>query len=238
VVELNPVGGLAFDSVYQATTPSMKPAKGFEFSDSKQSAGIQSVAIHGKYIVISLTKAPTGTGKRIRYAYTSKGQANSAAENSARGNVRDNDSALGYYTHEPLYNWLVHFDKPVTAASIVWGCMDSAYAGFDDSATAHEQDSCGILKGTGIGRRSHGGVSAGTPSAFTVVGNIGGELRVGVKAAGNYQVSVRTLDGRVKAAFDGQGEREFAWKPPAPGLYVVRLRTAGRTFSRPAVILP
>jgi hypothetical protein len=101
--------------VLDTTLVSQKNNYGFEYFDESNSASITSVQIlSSDTILIKLNTIPTGQNKRIRYAYTATKSVIPGAKNigSAGGNVRDSDSAPSLYWNT-LYNWLVHFDKPI-----------------------------------------------------------------------------------------------------------------------------
>ncbi len=88
---------------------------GFEYGDMGIVAppSIKSVALAGPdTVVITLTKEPTGTDKRIRYAFGAAAGSLAGPKTGPRGNLRDSDkppSRTGF----PLYNWCVHFDEAV-----------------------------------------------------------------------------------------------------------------------------
>lgn len=111
-----PVPPLTFDTflVYQ------KQNMGFEYFDENNSATITSVAITGPdTVTITLSNAPTGQDKRLRYAYT--GVANSwtgrTMWGAARGNLRDSDMTMAIHSGAPmgnyLHNWALTFDEPI-----------------------------------------------------------------------------------------------------------------------------
>ncbi|MBX3191603.1 MAG: hypothetical protein KF819_31715 [Labilithrix sp.] len=86
---------------------------GFEYTDASDSPpAIARVALDGPDAVkITLTSAPAGPEKRLRYAFTQRGGC-VAGRPPARGNLRDSDdtpSQNGY----ALPNWSVHFDEPI-----------------------------------------------------------------------------------------------------------------------------
>jgi hypothetical protein len=113
-----PTSPLVLDTVRVAA----KAGMGFQYTNSSASPPtVQLVkVIRPDTVEITLSAIPTGTGERLRYAYS--GTANSPAgtgctpstlcEGSARGNLRDNDSEVSA-TGNSLYNWAVHFDKPI-----------------------------------------------------------------------------------------------------------------------------
>jgi hypothetical protein len=116
-----PVPPLAFDTnlVYQ------KQNMGFEYFDENNSATITNVAITGPdTVTITLSNAPTGQDKRLRYAYT--GVANSwtgrTMWGAARGNLRDSDMTMAIHSGAPmgnyLHNWALTFDEPVEQAFV------------------------------------------------------------------------------------------------------------------------
>ena len=51
-------------------------------------------------------------GQRLRYAYTGIQFQPGGPTTGPRGNLRDSDSETSTW-EDPLYNWCVHFDKPI-----------------------------------------------------------------------------------------------------------------------------
>ena len=89
---------------------------GFEYYDDAVSSDIDSVSVDGDDVIrITLDNTPTGADQRLRYAYTGTPGALPGAQQSgsARGNIRDSDDTESLYGND-LYNWLVHFDEPIT----------------------------------------------------------------------------------------------------------------------------
>jgi hypothetical protein len=89
-------------------------AFGFAFTDtSGASPTITSVELVDEDTVsITLSAAPTGGNKRLRYAMTGNVGAAAGPTTGARGNLRDSDatpSLAGY----ALFNWCVHFEQAV-----------------------------------------------------------------------------------------------------------------------------
>jgi hypothetical protein len=86
---------------------------GFEFAETGANPTIKTVAVTAPdTVTITLSAEPTGTNKRIRYAFTGVGGALAGPKTGARGNLRDSDmtpSRNGY----PLRNWCVHFNEAV-----------------------------------------------------------------------------------------------------------------------------
>ena len=97
-----PAGPLVVDT----SAVSARTNLGFELADGTASPPtITDVAITDPDTVrIRLSRAPTGTDPRLRYAFTAPGGPGQAG--LAAGNLRDSDAALP--------NWLVHFDRPLT----------------------------------------------------------------------------------------------------------------------------
>jgi hypothetical protein len=87
---------------------------GFEFSDgSPTPPAIVSVTITGPDTVeIVLSAEPTGAVERLRYAYRGIPGNPGGPTTGPRGNLRDSDNTPSLYGYS-LYNWCVHFDKPV-----------------------------------------------------------------------------------------------------------------------------
>jgi hypothetical protein len=87
---------------------------GFEFSDSSGAPpSISSVQITGPTTVtVTLSAVPSGANQRLRYAYTGVPGNSGGPTTGPRGNLRDSDAEASLYGNT-LYNWCVHFDKPV-----------------------------------------------------------------------------------------------------------------------------
>lgn len=87
---------------------------GFEFADGTASPPtISAVELAGPDTVkITLSRAPTGSDKRLRYAFTATPLTCPGAELGPRGNLRDSDDTPSNYGYE-LFNWGVTFDEPV-----------------------------------------------------------------------------------------------------------------------------
>jgi hypothetical protein len=85
---------------------------GFEWHDGSGAAPtITAVRITGPDTVqVTLSSAPTGPDRRLRYAYTFRGCA--GPRSLARGNLRDSDPTRGPNAYD-LFNWAVHFDVSV-----------------------------------------------------------------------------------------------------------------------------
>lgn len=61
---------------------------------------------------ITLSAAPTGANRRLRYAFTGTAGAKGGATTGPRGNLRDSDPTVSRHGY-PLYNWCIHFDEPL-----------------------------------------------------------------------------------------------------------------------------
>ena len=61
---------------------------------------------------LRLSKIPTASNKRLRYGATADLYSTGGPTTGPRGCLRDSDPTPSLYGH-PLYNWCVHFDKPV-----------------------------------------------------------------------------------------------------------------------------
>ena len=64
-------------------------------------------------VQITLSAEPTGANQRLRYAYTGQLGAPGGPTTGPRGNLHDSDPEVTP-VEEPLYNWCVHFDKPIS----------------------------------------------------------------------------------------------------------------------------
>ena len=94
------------------TTLVTDPGKnGFEWrDDGPTTPTIVSVAVAGPdTVTVTLSAAPTGANKRLRYAYTGTPGALGGPTTGPRGNLRDSD-ATSSRDGFALYNWAVHFD--------------------------------------------------------------------------------------------------------------------------------
>ena len=115
-----PVAPLQFDTVKVMSTAKY----GFEYYDATNSATITNVAIgsNGTSVIVTLSNTPTGSNKKIAYAYSSSlpgglgGGRN--VTGSPKGNLRDSDTTPALYTTglptnfgTELNNWCVHFIK-------------------------------------------------------------------------------------------------------------------------------
>jgi hypothetical protein len=87
---------------------------GFEYVDgSGAPPAIASVTLTAPdTVTITLESEPTGTAERLRYAFTGVGGQGAGPTTGPRGNLRDSDATVSPHGY-PLYNWCVHFDKPV-----------------------------------------------------------------------------------------------------------------------------
>ncbi len=68
-------------------------------------------------VQVTLDQIPNGTNQRFQYAYRAANVLPGAfISTSARGNLRDSDNTPSQYGN-PLYNWAVHFDEPITTVA-------------------------------------------------------------------------------------------------------------------------
>jgi hypothetical protein len=87
---------------------------GFTFADGTSTPpAIASVELVGPDTVrLILSAEPAGSNERLRYAFSGVPGSWGGPETGPRGNLRDSDPEPSLYGN-PLYNWCVHFDKPV-----------------------------------------------------------------------------------------------------------------------------
>jgi lysophospholipase L1-like esterase len=107
---LVPAPPLVFDTSRAANTGNM----GFEYVDDGPSTPtITAVAITATdTVTVSLSAEPTGTNRRLRYAYTGTKGALAGLQTGAHGNLRDSDSTPSRNGYA-LFDWCVHFDEAV-----------------------------------------------------------------------------------------------------------------------------
>ena len=86
---------------------------GFEYWDETPSPPvITSVEPGWDTVQITLSAEPTGTNQFLRYAYTGVPGSPGGPFTGPRGNLHDSDDERSP-ADEPLYNWCVHFSKPI-----------------------------------------------------------------------------------------------------------------------------
>ena len=98
-----------------------KPFYGFIYRDSTMSASITNVVVTAPdTVTVTLSAAPTGADKVLRYAFESQtaDRRCPGPEKGARGNIRDSDPTLAYHTDAAgkpyeLFNWSVAFEMAV-----------------------------------------------------------------------------------------------------------------------------
>jgi hypothetical protein len=100
--------------VLDTTLVSDPGAYGFEYiDDSGAPPAIAAVALASdETLAITLQSVPSGSNQRLRYAFTGIPGALAGATTGPRGNLRDSDATVSHHGY-PLYNWCVHFDKPI-----------------------------------------------------------------------------------------------------------------------------
>lgn len=87
---------------------------GFRYvEDGGAPAAVQSVAIDGDSVVVTLTKPPAGGNRRIRYAYDGVPGNAGGPTSGPRGNLRDSDATASTSGGGNLVNWSVAFDEAV-----------------------------------------------------------------------------------------------------------------------------
>lgn len=105
-----PGDDLAFDT----TTVTDPGNKGFEYTDDTSSASISSVAIISRDTVrITLSGTPTGTNKKIRYAYTGILNNDAGPTTGARGCLKSAELTYTSLNGYNLDDWCVHFEENV-----------------------------------------------------------------------------------------------------------------------------
>ena len=113
-----PVGPLVWDSAmpapHQATHTAWSKGRGFEVSNQSGEQTIDSVAIQGDAVQVTLATDPGATGLVVRYAVTQDGSGTQGGLATGRiGQLRDSDPLVGYATKLPQYNYAVSFVMPV-----------------------------------------------------------------------------------------------------------------------------
>lgn len=123
------------------------PNKWFEYFDSKNSSKIVEVEIiNNDTVKITLDKIPTWNNPELAYAYTwIKWQWTWAHKKwSAKWNLRDNDTTVWItMPNVHLYNWAVHFKKPITILPSNDTANDAASANASDIDTNNNTDTNG-----------------------------------------------------------------------------------------------
>lgn len=90
---------------------------GFEYADNGDgnSVSIASVALDGTdAVAVTLSDTPTGTGQKIRYAYTGTAGNDAGPATGPRGCLRDDDARYTSRHGYALYNWCVHFEEAIS----------------------------------------------------------------------------------------------------------------------------
>jgi hypothetical protein len=102
-----PTGSIAIDTS-TVTTPN-GPAVGFEWFDDASSASVESVSIHdARSLDVVLDNVPTGSNRKLVYAYTGIPGSRAGPNSGTRGCVRDSETRMSRLTGQPLYDWAVH----------------------------------------------------------------------------------------------------------------------------------
>jgi hypothetical protein len=109
-VSFGTIASLAFDA---ASIFNAKIGKGFEFADSTNSATVTGATASGSTVDVILSAAPTGTNRKIRYAWSGNGKPGTST--GVGGSLRDTDADRAlYYGDQQLYNWCPIFELPIT----------------------------------------------------------------------------------------------------------------------------
>jgi hypothetical protein len=104
--------GAVGDLVLDTSAVSDPGSYGFEYFDDTSPPSIASVTVTGANTVrVTLSGTPTGSGKRIRYAYTGTAGNSGGPTTGPRGCLRDSDTTFTSNYGNTLYNWCVHFDE-------------------------------------------------------------------------------------------------------------------------------
>jgi hypothetical protein len=109
---------LAWDAVlpapHQAAHPAWSKGRGFEVQNQAGEQTIDSVAIQGDAVVITLASPPAASGLVVRYAVTQDGSGALGGMATGRiGQLRDSDPVVGTHTGVHQYNYAVSFALPV-----------------------------------------------------------------------------------------------------------------------------
>jgi hypothetical protein len=113
-----PVAPLAWDSSmpapHQAAHTAWSKGRGFEVYNQSGEQTIDSVAIQGDSVQVTLAADPSAAGLVVRYAVTQDGSGSLGGLATGRiGQLRDSDPLVGYATMLPQYNYAVSFVMPV-----------------------------------------------------------------------------------------------------------------------------
>jgi hypothetical protein len=99
---------------HQAAHTRWSNGRGFEAQNRDGELTIDSVAIRGNSVLITLASDPTPTDLVVRYAVTQDESGMRGGLATGRiGQLRDSDPLIGYGTKSPQYNWAVSFALPV-----------------------------------------------------------------------------------------------------------------------------
>jgi hypothetical protein len=113
-----PVPPLAWDDAmplpHQTAHAAWMKGRGFEVQNQSGEQTINSVAIAGDSVVITLASVPVATNLVVRYAVTQDGTGSLGGLATGRiGQLRDSDPLVGYATKLPQQNYAVSFVLPV-----------------------------------------------------------------------------------------------------------------------------
>jgi hypothetical protein len=113
-----PVPPLAWDDAmpapHQTAHPAWSKGRGFEVANQAGEQTIDSVAIAGDSLVITLASEPVPMNLVVRYAVTQDGSGTTGGLATGRiGQLRDSDPLVGYATKLPQSNYAVSFILPL-----------------------------------------------------------------------------------------------------------------------------
>jgi hypothetical protein len=98
---------------HQTAHTAWSKGRGFEVQNQSGEQTIDSVAIQGDSLVITLANDPDPMGLAVRYAVTQDGSGTLGGLATGRiGQLRDSDPLIGYATKLPQYNYAVSFTMP------------------------------------------------------------------------------------------------------------------------------
>jgi hypothetical protein len=112
------VGNLVIDTTNVTDPAAASGLDGFEVVDDSGVVPVSSVVLtNASTGVVTVTVSRSlSTNPRLRYAYTPPASCSGTCggpTTGPRGNLRDSDPTVGISSGANLYNWCVHFDKPV-----------------------------------------------------------------------------------------------------------------------------
>jgi hypothetical protein len=108
------VWGDEMPAPHQTAHTRWSKGRGFEVANREGELTIDSVAIRGNSVFITLASVPPPTDLVVRYAVTQDDSGMQGGLATGRiGQLRDSDPLVGYGTKSAQYNWAVSFALPV-----------------------------------------------------------------------------------------------------------------------------